>query len=181
VLDNRAYTFINATLFYRTFGEKAWKRIAMDRKVKAIFAAEIPGREITDHGVEYYVEAGDGTNKGSFPATGAEQPLSLVACSATTGSAPKAPENCVVRSGSLTWEAGDKSVYWYRIYRSSEPNFKPGPATFVTFVAAGTTSFKDNGEGFDGVRLKGDWYYRVTSVSKVGTESKESQAIRVTY
>ena len=181
VLDNRANTFISATLFYRAIGDKTWKRIAMDRKVKAIFAAAIPGREVTNQGVEYYIEATDATNRGFFPATGAGQPLSLVAYGAGTGSAPKPPANCGFKSGSLTWEVGDGSAYWHRIYRSREPGFKAGPATFVTFVAAGTTSFEDNGEGFDGVRLKGDWYYRISSVGKSGIENEGSPVVKVTY
>ncbi len=181
VLDNRAYDFIEADLFYRAIGERNWKKLAMDRKVKAVLAAAIPGLEITNQGVEYYVEATDGTNKVHYPANGAEQPLSLVAYGLVTGSAPKAPSNCVFKSGSLIWEAGDGKAYWHRIYRSRKPDFKPGPATFVTFVAAGTTSFMDNGEGFDGVALKGDWYYRVSSVSADGTESVGTPAIRIQY
>jgi hypothetical protein len=51
----------------------------------------------------------------------------------------------------------------------------------VTFIDAGTTRFRDNGEGFDGMRLKGDWYYRITAVDRLGNESTASGAVRVTY
>jgi hypothetical protein len=181
VLDDRAYDDIKADLFYRAIGEEKWKRIPMDRKVKAVFAAAVPRRDVTGQGIEYYIESTDGANKGFFPAPGSEQPLSLVTFGPATSATPDAPSDFVSNGGTLIWKSGGREAYWHRIYRSKDPDFKSGPATFVTFVAAGTTSFKDNGEGFDGAALKGDWYYRITSVNKDGTESEESPAAKVTY
>jgi hypothetical protein len=51
----------------------------------------------------------------------------------------------------------------------------------VTYVAAGTTVFKDKAEVFDGTVLQGDWYYRVTSVAKSGQESEGSTSVRIKY
>jgi hypothetical protein len=43
----------------------------------SVIATVAQGQDITDRGVEYYVEAIDGSNKGYMPAEGAGQPLSL--------------------------------------------------------------------------------------------------------
>jgi hypothetical protein len=181
VLDNRAYDYLKADLFYRAVGDEKWKRLPMDRKVKAVFAAAIPGHDVTHRGAEYYVGAIDGTTEGFFPATGAEQPLTLVTFGPATSPTIAAPTDLVSQGGKLIWKSGGSEAYWHRIYRSKDPDFKSGPATFVTFVAASTTSFRDNGEGFDGTKLKGNWYYRVTSVGRDGTESEESPVVRIAY
>jgi hypothetical protein len=181
LVDNRSYEEISAKLRYRAPGEKQWKTVEMDRKVKAIFAAEIPAREVTQLGLEYYIEASDGTNSSLFPPSAPEVLLSVVTTSMTRPKELPSPAAPGVKDQRLTWSSTSMEAFWYRIYRSNRPDFKAGPANFVTYVAAGTTGFKDNGEGFDGMALKGDWYYRVTAVSRFGIESPPSPALKVTY
>ena len=94
---------------------------------------------------------------------------------------PLKPTAVQSKDQKLSWTTEDNSVFWYRIYRSNKPGFKASPANFVTYVAAGTTEFKDNGEGFDGAVLKGDWYYRITAVDRSGNESLPSKDVRVTF
>lgn len=181
MLDNRSYDNISATLHYRTIGEKKWKTIAMERKVKAIFAAGIPASDVPEKGLEYYIEANDGSQSSLFPASSPETPFSVITFAVERSAKSCTPPSINAKHQSLTWKPSGDGVYWYRIYRSDKPDFKASPASYVTFVAAGTTSFKDNGEGLDGVRLKGDWYYRVTAVGKSGNESAATGPIRILY
>ncbi len=67
VLENRAYDNVSATLHYRTPGSKKWKSMTMTRRVRAIFTAQIPKRDVTASGLEYYVEASDGSNVALYP------------------------------------------------------------------------------------------------------------------
>lgn len=181
LLDDRAYDQMGATLFYRSFREKKWQNIAMDRKVKAIFAAQIPSNAITGTGVEYYIEGTDGTNRATFPPTGPRLPLTLVASTPPSGIIPKPPSQVTVKNSTLIWSSPAGGCHLYRIYRSRKSDFAAGPATFVTFVSSSTTSFKDKAEGFDGEVLKGEWYYRISAVSRQDFESKPSSSIKVTY
>ncbi|MDP2886715.1 MAG: carbohydrate-binding protein [Ignavibacteria bacterium] len=181
VVDNRAYDHISAKLLYRTMGEKSWKTIGMERKVKAVFVSKIPDSDVGENGVEYYFEVSDGDNVTLCPPSSPGSAFSISTYTPTTVNKPFKPRAVESKDQRLTWRTAGKSVIWYRIYRSAKPDFKASLANFVTFVAAGTTAFKDNGEGFDGVALKGDWYYRVTSVSRSGVESPPTAAVKVTY
>ncbi len=181
VMDNRAYSGISATLAYRKPDGSSWKRMPMERRTKAVFVAQIPAREIGSEGLEYYIGASDGDSVSVFPATAPEMPFSLVTYSVDDREPPKQPQTISVRRDTLTWSTSPGHVYWYRIYRSADENFMTGPATFVTYVEKGTTSFKDNGEGFDGSKLTGTWYYRVTAIDKADNESAPSPAMAVNY
>jgi hypothetical protein len=181
LLDSRSYEEMSARLYYRTPGEKNWKMTLMERKVKAVFAVEIPGRSLTQKGLEYYVEASDGKNTSVYPPSSPEAPLSIAVSSPSDLKELPSPTTISVKEQQLVWGSAGKDAFWYRIYRSNRPDFKASPGNFVTYVAAGTMGFKDNGEGFDGATLKGDWYYRVTAVSRSGVESRATAAAKVVY
>ncbi|TSA24684.1 carbohydrate-binding protein [bacterium] len=181
VVDTRAYDQISAKLHYRTMGEKSWRTSGMERKVKAVFVSEIPASQVTEKGVEYYVEASDGDNVALCPPSSPESGFSISTYTPTDMNEPLKPTTVQSKDQKLSWTTEDKSVFWYRIYRSDKPGFKASPANFVTYVAAGTTEFKDNGEGFDGAVLKGDWFYRITAVGRSGNESLPSKDVRVTF
>ena len=153
----------------------------MERKVKAVFVSEIPASEVTEKGVEYYVEASDGDNVALCPPSSPGSALSISTYTPTAMKELLKPTIVESKNQKLTWKTAGKSVFWYRIYRSNKPDFKASPANFVTYIAAGTTEFKDNGEGFDGAALKGDWYYRITAVDRSGNESLPSKDVRVTF
>jgi hypothetical protein len=181
ILDNRTYESISAILHYRVPGELAWNNLKMERKTKAVFAATIPDNAVGEKGVEYFVEASDETSTSLFPASSPSQALSVATFSNPELGTSLIPTKVVVKDQSLTWNEAGEKAYWIRIYRSNQENFTAGPATYVTYVAATTKSFKDNGEGFDGSTLKGNWYYRVTAVDKAGNESRPSEAVLVKY
>jgi hypothetical protein len=187
ILDNRSYDNISATLHYRVPGSKKWKSMTMTRRVKAVFTAQIPAREISAGGLEYYVQASDGSNLALFPLSAPAIPLSLVACPSsgwanTTDRAnvPVSPDFLSASNQTLSWTPS-LGAFWYRIYRSDRPGFEPGPDTLLTYVASDTTSFRDNGLDFAGRNLTGPCYYRVTAVDKNDLESAPTKAAALTH
>ncbi len=178
VLENRSYDDISARLRYRVPGSKHWKTLTMARRVKAVFTAQIPPREVGPNGLEYYIEASDGSNTGFFPVSAPVMPLSLVTYSSGRARVPASPESLSVSGQTLSWSVSP-GAFWYRIYRSNRSGFQPGPDTLLTYVAADTTSFRDNGLDFAGQKLTGTWYYRVTAVNKAGRESRATRAMGV--
>jgi hypothetical protein len=181
ILDNRAYEYISAALYYRIPGDRAWKKMKMDRKVKAIFAAAIPANAVGEKGLEYYVEASDGSSTSFFPASAPNSPLSVTTFAPASKGETLKPIDVLVKDQTLTWKVVGENVYWIRIYRNSQPDCKANPANFVTYVSASSKGFKDNGEGFDGSALKGNSYYRITAVDKAGNESRPSEALLIRY
>ena len=181
ILDDRAYDNVSATLVYRKPSTAGWKRLPMVRKVKAIFAVAIPASELTTDGIEYYVEGSDGDNNAIYPVSAPGMPLSLVTYEVRGEKPPSKPRRVEAQEGMLRWTPAEGNVFWYRIYRSRRPDFQPGPANFVTYVQGGATNFRDSAEGFDGWRLKGRWYYRVTAMDKWGNESIATPAVEIRY
>ena len=51
----------SVTLYYRTYGQSAWKTLSMS-KVNDKYSATVFGSELTLAGLEYYIVASDGTN-----------------------------------------------------------------------------------------------------------------------
>ena len=175
VLDNRAHDCISATLRYHVPGSKKWKSMSMTRRVKAVFTAAIPARDVTASGLEYYIEATDGSNFSLAPVSAPAMPLSLVAFKAGRTSVPARPNLLSAKAQTLSWTPVE-GAFWYRIYRSERPGFKPGPDSLLTYVASDTTSFLDNGLDYAGRKLNGTWYYRVTAVDKDDRESPPAPA-----
>ncbi len=181
VLDGRAYELISATLYWRKLGASSWKKIGMTRRVKSVFAADIPAAAIGGSAVEYYVEVGDGDNVARFPASAPRHSLSLIVGRNARMDPPSPPAHLKLSGQTLTWAASDGRAFWYRIYRSAKPDFAPGPATFLTYVAKETCAFQDNGFDLDGRPLKGVWYYRVTSADNADAESRSTVTLKVSY
>lgn len=171
VLDDRTYNSVSATLYYRTLGTGGWTSLTMDRRVKAIFTAKIPAGAITTAGVEYYVSASDGTTNGYFPKTAPTIPMSLVGETISDTTAPGVPGNPTANGSTFQWGASTGDVHWYKIYRSMVSGFTPSKATFLTYVYKDTSSFQDKDTDFEGIRLNGIYYYRITAVDKSGNES----------
>ncbi len=183
VLDNRAYDSVSARLHFRTPGAPQWQVVPMKRRVKAVFTVEIPAKQITAAGLEYYVEADDGDNLAIYPnaplqlTNWTQTPLSLVVCPAQPH-APATPGDFRAEGDAIAWSSPAGEVFWYRIYRSQQADFQPGPDTFLTYVANGTTRFRDASEDFAGRKRQGAWYYRVTAVSKDDFESPPTGAVK---
>ena len=151
----------------------------MARRVKAVFAAQIPAREVRAGGLEYYVEASDSSNIALFPVSAPAIPLSLVTYP-TPGraSVPASPASLSSKDQTLSWTPSP-GAFWYRIYRSQRPGFEAGPDTLLTYVAGDTTTFRDNGLDFAGRELVGTWYYCVTAIDKDDRESAPTKAAAV--
>ncbi|MCX6872395.1 MAG: carbohydrate-binding protein [Verrucomicrobia bacterium] len=181
LLDGRIDDSTGAVLWYRRPGDAKWLRGEMARKVKSIFVANIPVNHVTAAGLEYYIEATDGDNAAAFPPSAPAMPLSWVVTDAAPHAAPASPGGLTVRDQALQWNEPGGDVFWYHIYRGDKPDFGPGPATRVTYVAKGTTGFKDTAAGFDGQPLRGIWHYRVTAVDFAGNESPATATVAVEY
>jgi hypothetical protein len=179
ILENRSYDSISATLHHRVPGARKWKSMPMTRRVKAVFTAQIPAREVTASGLEYYIEASDGSNLALFPVSAPAMPISLVTCTtAGRASVPASPNLLSAKDQTLSWTPSP-GAFWYRIYRSNRPGFEAGPDTLLTYVAGNTTSFRDNGLDFAGGKLTGTSYYRVTATDKNDRESAPTKAAAV--
>ena len=199
LLDNRGYELLSATLCYRKPGAPEWTRLPMARRVKAVFAAQLPAAAVTEDGLEYYVEATDGDNTACFPVSAPSEPLSLTVeplivkgaastadaagAAGTLGAAP-APVKLVAKESkplSLAWEAVPGAVL-YQVYRSEKEGFEPGPENALTFVAADAElSFTDHGEDLWARPLRGPWRYRVVAVDKQGNEGQPSPEATITF
>jgi hypothetical protein len=136
-----------------------------------------------------------------WPASAPPAPLSLVSWPVRPTQPPGTPRDFRAEGDAITWSApmGTEvlswrtgyqglrtdnliiyhgEVFWYRIYRSQQPDFQPGPDTFLTYVDKGTTRFRDASEDFAGRKRQGNWYYRVTAVSKDDWESPPTAAVK---
>jgi len=94
--------------------------------------------------------------------------------------APDTPKQVAVSEQILKWSTSN-DAFWYRLYRSRQPDFRPGPASFLTYAPLDITAFKDNGLDWNGQPLKGRWYYRITAQDQSDNESPASQAIAVEW
>jgi hypothetical protein len=181
ILDNRTYESISAQLNYRVPGHGSWNTLPMARRTKAVFTAVLPASVIGPEGLEYYVHATDGDNAGVGPVSAPAVPLSLISDPTPVGPVPAGPAALAQDKGSLSWSKPAGEVFWYRIYRSNDAQFRPGPDTFLTYVAAGTTRYQDNGLDWAGHSLAGTWHYCVTAVAADGGESSPSNPVDLDY
>ncbi|TWT82474.1 Endo-1,4-beta-xylanase A precursor [Planctomycetes bacterium CA13] len=178
VLDGRVYKEISATLYFRKPAESEWKELPMTRQAKAVFGGRIPGYEVSETGLEYFVAASDGTQTGYFPKAGITQPATLVGFSILDTTPPVQPSGLVDANGTLQWKASEGRVYWYQIYRGNSPEFKIGPATLLTYVPSDVSEFTDKAPDRNGQPLRGADYYRVVAVDEAGNESVPTPAIK---
>ncbi|TWT82480.1 Carbohydrate binding module (family 6) [Planctomycetes bacterium CA13] len=181
VLDGRAFEEISAMIFFRKPGEPEWIELPMTRQAKAVFGGRIPGHEVTEAGLEYYVAASDGTNTGHFPKAGVMQPASLVGYSIKDITLPSPPSGLVDSDGILKWRASGDDMYWYQIYRSKSPDFLPGPATLLTYLPSDALVFTDKARDRNGQPLLGNYFYRVVAVDEQGNESVPTPIIKIVH
>ena len=178
ILDDRAYDCLSAVCYFRTPGSDSWRTARMERRVRGVFTIGIP---VPDSGLEYYIEASDGTNTGYYPKTAPAVNASVVAVGLDAKSAPGAPAKLTADGKSISWTASKGDVFWYRIYRSGRKDFKPSRANLVTYVYKDTLRFEDAEPGFDGLPLSGTCYYRVTAVDMFGSESRPSNEVAAVH
>ena len=177
VVDGRSYESITATLHYRQPGTQEWKKMGMTRRVRAIFTATLTPELLGLAGVEYYIEASDGSNASRFPLAAPNRNLSLILEKGPVARKLPSPKVTATK-GALAWQEVP-GTHWYKIYRGRTPHFTAGPDTYLTFAAAGTRTFKDLEEDFDGTERQGTFYYRVAAMDRNGFEGSVSRAVAV--
>lgn len=79
----------------------------------------------------------------------------------------------------IRWPAAAGKVHQYRIYRSTEEDFAPGPASYLTYVGANTTSFADLDNDFADAPKGGPYYYRASD--RAGREGDPSSPCAISY
>ncbi len=171
VLDSRNQESVSATFYWRLAGEPDWKSLPMTRRVKAIFTTQVPATGL----VEYFISVTDGNSSVRWPVAGTR---SLITVAQSHYSSPAIPASVRVDNRTISWDRTE-NAWWYRIYRSTDPDFKPGPENFVTFLPASMLSFIDGAPGFDGKSLSGSQFYRITAVDKNGNESAPGQPVKL--
>lgn len=181
VVAERVPGCISATLFYRIPGTPAWTQAPMERRCRAIFGSRIPGSAVTTGGLEYYVQASDGTNIGYFPVTAPASPASLVGEQLPAAAVPGAPGSLAADKSAIAWSAAGGGAFIYRIYRGTSREFTPNSASFLCFVPRETTRFVDSDNDFTDQAKRGTYYYRVTAVDKAGNESPATAPVAVSY
>lgn len=180
ILDNRTYDLISAKLYYRSIGDDSWQHMYMKRRTKAVFTANLNSDNF-GNGIEYYIEANDSDNTGVWPAKGAESPATTIIIEDEKSVSFSPSISLNVRNQIISWHCDDANIHWYRIYRSKDGDFEPNAANFLCYVDKMTTTFKDNGFGYNGELLNGAWHYRVTAVDFNGNESLPSHVVTVQW
>jgi len=192
VVDGRAHELVTCTLFYRKLGETKWTPLPMQRRVKAVFADLIPAAAGGDTGLEYYVEVTDGDNRTVVPRGAPGRPFTAIRYDSADQQAPAAPAGFRSKDQGLTWEANRDDAFWYRIYRGRTRDFAVGPSSFLTYVAKGTTVFREGDvsnvkekeplRDFDGSSMEGkSYYYRITAMDRCGSESPATGVVELRY
>jgi hypothetical protein len=146
-VDDRAASYLDATLLYRTDGKGSWRSVEMRPNVlgqPATFYADIPPRD--EGTVEYYVRVSDGRNAGLGPAAGPRQPLSATVIEApgqrpgAVGGLHAASEN---GSALVTWNPAPGAVHTYEVYRGGSRHFAADSAHYLTYVPSQQRAFRD--------------------------------------
>lgn len=179
ILDDRTYGSISASIHYRIPGASEWSTKPMIRRVRSIFTAKILSSEIPSDGLEYYITASDGSKSGFYPMTAPAVNAAIIRYE--TGRVKRNLPQIDLRAseGNLVWTPASGDVLWYRIYRSKSKSFTPRPDNLLTWVDKGTHQFRDIEPGFDGVKLQGRYYYRVTAVDRFGAEGRPSGSVAI--
>ena len=182
VLDGRVDACISAQIHYRPMGsEEAFVSEPMERRVKSVFTASLDTAGFANTGIEYYITVSDGDIQSVWPATAPQLNAVCTVSEDPQGAhAVKAPMEITAENGEISWSAAEGDVFWYRIYRSDDPDFEPSMANFITYVEGNTTQFSDVDRDIDGSKLSDQtMYYKVTAVDDQLNESIPTQAVEV--
>lgn len=178
LLDNRLSTQLSAFVQYRRIGETKWISMPMINKVRAVFAVDIslPGAGA----YEYYVVAADGKNKTRYPAQGGNN-LSFVVEEKEI-CRPLVLNNLMVVNDTIRWQRSlSKEISFIKIYRSRQKNFRPGTASFVCYLPSAAGEFVDNRFDFNGMPMKGAYYYFVSAVNADDQETIQHARLKIHY
>ena len=149
---------VSAKLYYRVTGSGIYYSLLMI-KVGETFSATIPSEEVTDLGIDYYIEAKDEPgNTATLPAVNPnENPYKIIV-------SPLPPSNltAIAQAGGvikLSWSAPRSSTtLTYNVYRATYSDVNKNSYKIATGL---TDIFWIDTTGIDGQK----YYYTVTSVS----------------
>lgn len=142
----------SVTLFYRMQGNLSYTTLPMTNTSGAMYEAVIPGADITDAGLEYYIEAADDFNV-TVSAGTADQPL--VELKPPTLASPSNQTFGLPTSFDVTFSRVSRAVR-YEVHLATGPDF-PESETDTTVVTDTTATFSDLAAGQD-------YYWRVRPV-----------------
>jgi len=174
---------VSAELLYRTPGATAWVRRPMIRRCRAIFATRIPADAVSPDGIEYQIVAHAGAENAMYPSTAPELNALITVETGTPTPPPSPPESLTLNSDAKTlcWSPSPANVFWQQIYRSRQANFTPGRDTFLTYLYKNTLAFRDDDPDFEDHPLTGAYWYRITTLDRLGNESQPTAALKVEY
>lgn len=134
------------------------------------YSASIPGSEVTEPGLDYYIRATD--NLGVSATEGTSDQPHTVTVDAPPG-APSGLQASVVQGQiEVTWDGvTDSDLAGYTVYRAPFSFGDVSQATALNDALSTETTFTD-AEVTNGTT----YYYRVTAVDEVGLESEPSNA-----
>ncbi|MGI8906167.1 MAG: carbohydrate-binding protein [Candidatus Sumerlaeaceae bacterium] len=183
ILDGRAYELVSSTLHYKPLGRDGsnskWTDVAMSRRTKAIFGARL-GSDLLGRGIQYYVTASDGSNKGAWPAGAPGKTRSVIVKPGQTHEVP-ALSHLTAEQNTMRWQIGEPAPFWSRIYRSRSIECPVSRENLLTYVSGQTTAFSDQADDYDGTPLSGTYYYRVAAVDINGCESAPTESVALSY
>ena len=155
-------------------GKSHWHTVPMSTNVTGratTFVAAIPASAFASgEPVEYYVEAGDGTNSGRALAhEGTRSVTVLDQTGSQVGGVKEISVQKEAESTLVSWSAAEGPAFTYRVYRGSDAEFTPGPDTYLTYVTAAQREFRD-------VTAKpgGTYVYKVVPVTVEGNNGPAS-------
>jgi fibronectin type 3 domain-containing protein len=161
---------VTGTMFsYRIAGDVAYKSFSMSSDGDT-YTAEIPGTFVSTAGVEYYIEATDGINTVTHPASNPADAPHVIAVTTLqpppTFHAEPGDEKVKLSWGKL------EGVEGYNLYKSESAD---SDFSLVSLVSIKTTTFEDTQ-----VENGKTYYYYVKSVDENGAESVASEMREVT-
>lgn len=153
--------------------------IPQDYKAYGADAAEIPGKDVTSGGLEYYIVASDGTNTSRYPVSDCGRCMT-VSVSGGKGCFDTAVDARNPGDGSIIWDKVEGATI-YRIYRSTSAGFRPDNTNYLTIAGRNSTRYADFNADYEGKPLKGTYYYRVVAIDENDNMSEPSKAVKVVY
>lgn len=178
LLDNRLSTQLSAFLLYRRIGETKWMSMLLANKARAVFAVDISLFRAGAY--EYYVIASDGKNKTRYPAEVGNN-LSFVVEEKEVYQR-LILNNLLAANDTIRWQRPIvKKISFIKVYRSPQKNFRPGTANFVCYLPAEASEYVDNRLDFNGIPMKGTYYYFVSAVDADDHETIQHTQLRICY
>lgn len=178
LLDNRLSSQLSAFLLYRRIGETKWMSILLANKARAVFAVDISLFRAGAY--EYHIIASDGKNKTRYPAEVGNN-LSFVVEEKEVYQR-LILNNLLAANDTIRWQRPiGKRISFIKVYRSPQKNFRPGTANFVCYLPAEASEYVDNRLDFNGIPMKGTYYYFVSAVDADDHETIQHTQLRICY